>query len=890
MRFPVHYACAVACAALLLFSLTLDDAHGADARAVAAYTVDLCDAADGRVRVSVELDGLPAGELALLGLLSDRLMDVSDLTLETADGVSLACEARSTAPAGDEAGLRFTVWRTEVPPGVGPLRLAYTVAPSRYLPPDGDRERRWLGFVGAEGCALSLPNVLVVPALRLDELRFAARLPRSWRAAVAPPELLVEESGDPVWSAALVAGPFFDSVDVAPGVRVTQLPGVPEGLIEAVGRLAAELERLLGPARADVHVVTAPCPAGNDGHAVELPGTVGAIAIDVRALDAGTLRRLLRRVIPRWLGRDAAELELDRSPDAWFALGVRELLAARLPADVGLVERDVAAEVEATALRGGWPSELDVESAGPSDRAAQRARRLAAQALVHELFASTSGRASPRDWLRDWDGRGLPSRRGLADLAADFVERVVRGGAEPSFRDRWHLQLEPAPIERDPTLRVARTLTVAFTADGGGYLETCGCKLSQSGGVARRAAALAELRRREPGAVVLDLGNFAPIEALEPSLDPIVAEECRLYVRAMEAMGYDAAAVGPDELYSGLGFLRRGHAASFPLVAAGLEIDGAAPYDPWTVVERPGLRLGFVGFSEHLDPGGLREAQERHLEGARFPTTLEALEAALRELRPRVDLLVVGGRLRPELVRRVADPRLGVDLVLVAGYSGFEREGGGLDASVGFLNGTAVAFDEVAQEGWNRLTLYLTPQGRVASADREDELLPRDAPVDEDVQELLEQFYAELGRRPELFDGLTPLFAWDDWHRGAYAGADACAACHTDEHRQWLGTSHATAMRTLVAARRDRHPKCVQCHVLGLGTETGYDLARPDERFAGVQCEACHGAGADHARAPRRDNIRRTPTPRTCLECHDEEHSDRFEERLDEAWAAILHR
>ena len=54
---------------------------------------------------------------------------------------------------------------------------------------------------------------------------------------------------------------------------------------------------------------------------------------------------------------------------------------------------------------------------------------------------------------------------------------------------------------------MTRRLTLVFTGDTQGYLENCGCKVNQSGGVARRSTALAVLRKDDPESLLLDAGS-----------------------------------------------------------------------------------------------------------------------------------------------------------------------------------------------------------------------------------------------------------------------------------------------------------------------------------------------------------------------------------------------
>jgi hypothetical protein len=97
----------------------------------------------------------------------------------------------------------------------------------------------------------------------------------------------------------------------------------------------------------------------------------------------------------------------------------------------------------------------------------------------------------------------------------------------------------------------------------------------------------------------------------------------------------------------------------------------------------------------------------------------------------------------------------------------------------------------------------------------------------------------------------------------AYIGVDRCGRCHGkeldgDQVAAWRRDVHARALETLRSARpqqiaeqrglaRPPHeaPECLACHVTAFGVAPdaiAYELDPGD----GVQCESCHGPGADY--------------------------------------------
>jgi hypothetical protein len=98
-----------------------------------------------------------------------------------------------------------------------------------------------------------------------------------------------------------------------------------------------------------------------------------------------------------------------------------------------------------------------------------------------------------------------------------------------------------------------------------------------------------------------------------------------------------------------------------------------------------------------------------------------------------------------------------------------------------------------------------------------------------------------------------------------FVGAQQCANCHAFAYQVWANSPHARAHVTLSAQQRT-DSKCTTCHTNPQDT---------DPKFAGVQCEQCHGAGKVYQPAyvmkdrelSRAVGLLDTP-PSSCLACH----------------------
>ncbi|MBN2376880.1 MAG: hypothetical protein JXD22_10790 [Sedimentisphaerales bacterium] len=122
----------------------------------------------------------------------------------------------------------------------------------------------------------------------------------------------------------------------------------------------------------------------------------------------------------------------------------------------------------------------------------------------------------------------------------------------------------------------------------------------------------------------------------------------------------------------------------------------------------------------------------------------------------------------------------------------------------------------------------------------------------------------------------------------SFAGSESCAAadCHADIYKNWKEFGHAWAMPTLVKAKRQFDPECVQCHTVGMNYIGGYLSMEQTPQFAAVGCENCHGPGSKHNEEPF-EPYQEVFTP--CEQCHNSEQSPEFELHREEFFSKIQH-
>src|SRR5918992_4243166 len=116
-------------------------------------------------------------------------------------------------------------------------------------------------------------------------------------------------------------------------------------------------------------------------------------------------------------------------------------------------------------------------------------------------------------------------------------------------------------------------------------------------GLTRAATIVDSLRAAHPGRVILvDAGDLLQGNPLAYAAR-IASDTVSPIVGAMNAMRYDAAAIGNHEFNYGVPFLDRAVGqARFPFLSANTyHVDGARKYRAWTVVERAGVRVAIIG-------------------------------------------------------------------------------------------------------------------------------------------------------------------------------------------------------------------------------------------------------------------------------------------------------
>ena len=161
-------------------------------------------------------------------------------------------------------------------------------------------------------------------------------------------------------------------------------------------------------------------------------------------------------------------------------------------------------------------------------------------------------------------------------------------------------------------------------------------------GLAKVATLIRAIRKEQPNALLLDAGDiiqgtplgyyFAKEEPGKPN--PMMLE--------MNALGYDAAAVGNHEFNFGLDYLwKTKREAHFPILAANIKQtykSGPQHFDPYIIKNVAGVRVALVGFVTQSIP---RWELPANYKGYEFESIVTAAQRVIPEVRRKADVVIV---------------------------------------------------------------------------------------------------------------------------------------------------------------------------------------------------------------------------------------------------------
>jgi hypothetical protein len=411
-------------------------------------------------------------------------------------------------------------------------------------------------------------------------------------------------------------------------------------------------------------------------------------------------------------------------------------------------------------------------------------------------------------------------------------------------------------------------ISVFVSGDSRGYLEPCGCRRDQAGGLPGRARAIRAVG--EGNRLVFDVGNMTSGTRDYEML------KMKYMLDGMELIGYDAVNLGDKEAELSVDKLRSVITdAALPFVSANVlaKKDHSALAEPFRLVKRGGATFGVIGVSDS-DP-------EDAGPGVEIKPVMETLAALVPEVKGKCDYLIVLAFCGDDRIKEIASKFHEVDMIL----------GGNVQqasAQTQVVNRSAIF--NVTDKGKviGRIDLSRSNRGYEVSSSKAIRIAADKVAPPKEIGALLDAFKNELrDRRYELasVEGMERIDATEGT-ANEFVGEKECLSCHESAHKTWASSGHAHAFATLQKVKSEFDPDCLRCHTVGYGLSSGFIDQAKTAALANVQCESCHGRGKEHVATQTKASLKPV-TRATCVKCHDEENSENF--NYETFWPKIAH-
>lgn len=379
--------------------------------------------------------------------------------------------------------------------------------------------------------------------------------------------------------------------------------------------------------------------------------------------------------------------------------------------------------------------------------------------------------------------------------------------------------------------------------------------------------------------------------------------KCRFIARMMKRFAVDAVALGEMDLNFGLdaieednrefglnvlcaNLFRRGPPEDEPARPADRAGEAAAQavFPGYRILERGGVRFGVIAV---LSPAAeIERTASATGEGEATAYVIEEPGPILAEVLPGVAaqsdfVLLLAHMSKDELSETLAGLE-GIDMVIL-GHSAKPQA----TADAVMVEGVPAYMASHQGQYIGRVRLSFDEQKRLTATSNEIRLLDESVGSDADMARLVKEFEEENRRLQkelfvkEQFAGSTP-----GGTRDIYLGLAACQQCHASAFDSYIETRHARAFATLSGLFVHRDSGCVPCHTTGYGERGGFGGARVRGAavdLVDVQCEACHGPGAEH----NRDGAYKARAKESCVKCHTAEQDPDFD--FAREWEKIAH-
>lgn len=497
-------------------------------------------------------------------------------------------------------------------------------------------------------------------------------------------------------------------------------------------------------------------------------------------------------------------------------------------------------------------------------------------------------------------GFGMSNRKRawLLAIVSGFVLTAVmsylplnKTQAQQPQDDREKLAKNPTPtgtlkdrLENDD----GYAAVLFFTADIGGNLEVCGCPIRPLGGIARRLGYINAFRERSPdvATIMADVGHIFSDEvspAGELNADAKLMNDW--IIRANEQMDLSVVNLSHrDLLYANRLFDKDNplKPEKSALISANIKKANTniAPYVIRTItgkrLKKP-LRIAFIGISE-LPPAETKDAIAKL--GFNFEDPLEAAKKTLAEIKDQADLNIIVGYFRPGTANKLALQNNELDLII-------SYDDRSIVSDPKQVNNALILYATHQSKYLGELRFYADARGEIERFTNRYVELDSVIPDDPGMLATTKKARTEIAVvQQRMAEEAASAHAGNTNQPSIYVTSETCAKCHQDQYDKWKTTRHAHAFAGLETKNRTFDNACVGCHSVGFQKQ-GFVNIKATPELANVQCESCHGPGAQHAAKPRKGSYPTPATPAMCITCHDRDNSPDFQ--FDKYWPLVAH-
>lgn len=438
-----------------------------------------------------------------------------------------------------------------------------------------------------------------------------------------------------------------------------------------------------------------------------------------------------------------------------------------------------------------------------------------------------------------------------------------------------------------------------------GYLEPCGCAGldRMKGGLSRRISMLDQFRNERGWAVAaVDVGG------LVNDYGPQAELKFQTSVNAIQAMKYDAVALGKSDLQFSVGeLLFAGTGEESPFISANAAPLGfdAGLIQPMRIIERGGMKLGITSAI------GRKWQKEINNDDVELADPQQKLAELVPALDKECDLLILLAHATREESIELAREFPQFDVVVTAGGTPEPPD------EPERVDGDGATLIEVGEKGMHAVVLgFFDGPPRPPRYQR----VPLDSrfPQSDQGKKLMTQYQEALEEEGLEGLGVRPLPLPGKSLLGGFVGSEKCKSCHEESYKVWRKSGHARAWQTLVELDPPRNfdPECISCHVVGWSPqnyrpfETGFLSEQHTPHLIDTGCETCHGPGEAHVKAEQgadfelQEKLQKAAVitleesqqavskalsdKQHCMNCHDLDNSPDF--HFQTYWPKIEHR